>query len=68
MSDEHLKPTLEKLIETVQMQGCVKLKSGELGIPRSITITPEGEEIDVDTEQGHFDVSIDGIEEIVFVG
>ncbi len=66
--DENLKPTLERLIETVQEQGCVKLKSGEEGIPRSITITPEGEEIYVHTDAGHDVVSLDEIQEIVFVG
>jgi hypothetical protein len=66
--DEHLQPTIEKMIETVQEQGCVKLKTGVEGIPRSITITPEGETIEVDTDEGRDDVGLDEIEEIVFVG
>lgn len=66
--DEHLAPTVENLIETVYEQGCVRLKSGAEGIPRSIKIDAEGELIEVDTDEGRDDVTPDEIEEIVFTG
>lgn len=59
---------LNQLIETVREQGCVKLKNGREGIPREIKINPEYEIVDVDTDDGHYEVEIDDIEEIVSTG
>jgi hypothetical protein len=60
--------TINRLIETVHEQGCVRLKSGEKGIPRKIEFTGEGDFVTVSTAEGTGDYEVEEIEEIVFIG
>lgn len=59
---------LKDLIETVREQGCVKLKTGEEGIPRRIEITPEYEDIEISTQHSTGLYRIEDVEKIVFIG
>jgi len=65
---ENAEIDLIELIETVIEQGCVALKNGLEGIPRSITITPENTCVTVSTDKGTDDYDLSEIKKIIFIG
>lgn len=69
MSEDDDKTILE-LIETVQEQGCIKMKDGREGIPRRIEFTPEATYVSVSFSEtfGEETCFIEDIERIVFIG